>query len=167
MPVTGKLHIGSESISFGDTAQLIIDDHKGYYPYITRYDWVTGLGRTADNKLIGFNLTNNQVIHQDRYNENCLWLHGQLYPLPPITVTRPQGFKGIWYIRDAHDMVNLEFTPEVHTSVRVNYLVICSEYEGPYGYFTGYVRKAGSGEKVNISKEDKMFGMGEDFYLRC
>jgi hypothetical protein len=165
MPASGTMRIGSnEPVTFSDSTQLIIDDHKGYYPYITRYDWVTGLGRTADNKLIGFNLTNNQVIHQDVYNENCLWLDGQLYPLPPITITRPDGFTGTWYVKDAHDMVNLEFTPVTHTSVRLNYVVLCSEYEGPYGYYSGYLRKPHTGEKVLI---EKMFGMGEDFYLRA
>jgi hypothetical protein len=164
MPGWGSMKLGDELISFGDTTQVIIDDHKGYYPYITTYDWVTGLGRNADNQLIGFNLTNNQVIHQDVYNENCLWLDGKLFPLPPITVTRAEGYQGIWEIADKHDMVNLKFTPVTHTSVRLNYIVMCSEYEGPYGYFTGYLRKAGSGEKVSV---DGMFGMGEDFYLRA
>lgn len=164
MPVTGNVKIGNENVSFGDTACMIIDDHKGYYPYITTYDWVTGLGRNVSNQLVGFNLTNNQVIHQNVYSENCLWLDGVLHPLPPVTITRPNGHTDIWYITDAHDMVNLQFTPITHTSVHLNYVVLCSDYEGPYGYYTGYLRKAGSGEKVTV---DEMFGMGEDFYLRA
>ena len=164
MPVEGHLQLGGgEDIIFDlNNSQLIIDDHKGYYPYVTTYDWVTGLGQTSEGILIGFNLTNNQVIKQEKYNENCLWLNGQLHPLPPISITRPDGYKGIWTIVDKYDMVNLQFTPVVHTSVNLNYLVICSKYEGPYGYYSGYLRKA-SGEKVMI---DKMFVMGEDFYLR-
>lgn len=138
MPVQGSLTLGAQVISFPHSeSQLIIDDHKGYYPYVTTYDWVTGLGTTPDHKLIGFNLTNNQVIEQEKYNENCLWLDGQLYPLPPITISRPNGHTDTWHITDAHDMVQLEFTPVTHTSVRVNYFVICSEYEGPYGYYSG------------------------------
>uniref|UniRef100_A0A7S3MEK9 Uncharacterized protein n=1 Tax=Spumella elongata TaxID=89044 RepID=A0A7S3MEK9_9STRA len=165
MPVQGSLTLGAQVISFPlSESQLIIDDHKGYYPYVTTYDWVTGLGTTPDHKLIGFNLTNNQVIEQEKYNENCLWLDGQLYPLPPITISRPNGHTDTWHITDSHDMVQLEFTPVTHTSVRVNYFVICSEYEGPYGYYSGYIRKSFGGEKVLI---ENMFGMGEDFYLRA
>lgn len=138
MPAQGSLTLGAQEIVFGaGQTQLIIDDHKGYYPYITTYDWVTGLGTTPDNKLIGFNLTNNQVVQQDKFNENCLWLDGELYPLPPITVHRPNGHTDTWHITDEHDIVQLEFTPVTHTSVRVNYFVICSEYEGPYGYYQG------------------------------
>jgi len=140
MPAQGSLTLGEQAITFGaGETQLIIDDHKGYYPYITTYDWVTGLGTTPDNKLIGFNLTNNQVIQQDKYNENCLWLDGELYPLPPITINRPNGHTDTWHINDEHDMVQLEFTPVTHTSVHVNYFVICSEYEGPYGYYQGTI----------------------------
>lgn len=164
MPVSGDVTIGGEHLTFEkDNTQLIIDDHKGYYPYPTIYDWVTGLGRDKENRMIGFNLTNNQVISQEQYNENCLWLNGELHPLPPIKVSRPDGMQGKWLVTDAYDMVNLEFTPVVHTSVNINLLIIRSKYEGPYGYFTGYLKKA-NGEKVML---ENMFGMGEDFYLRA
>jgi hypothetical protein len=128
------------------------------------YDWVTGLGRTESGKLIGFNLTHNQVIDQEKYNENCLWLDGVLFPLPPVAVSRPKGVHHTWVIKDQYDMVHLEFEPVTHTSVHLNYVVLCSEYEGPYGYFNGYIRKGAAGEKVQIVN---MFGMGEDFYLKA
>lgn len=165
MPVSGELRFGGElTVPFEpSSAHLIIDDHKGYYPYVTTYDWVTGLGLSGDGKLLGFNLTDNQVINHEKYNENCLWFDGQLHPLPPIKVRRPDGYKGVWHVSDEYDRVKLEFTPVVHTSVLVNYIIIKSKYEGPYGYYSGYIRK-NDGEKVMI---DKMFGMGEDFYLRC
>lgn len=164
MPCSGVLSIeNSNNVVFTkELSTLIIDEHKGYYPYITKYDWVTSLGITADKKLIGFNLTDNQVIDQHQYNENCLWYDGELHPLPPIKFQRPDGHKGIWYVKDTFDMVNLEFHPVTHTSVHLNYLIACSQYEGPYGYFKGYLRKV-NGEKVIV---DEMFGMGEDFYLR-
>jgi hypothetical protein len=178
MPVKGALSVTgtdaggagagtgtSAGIEFSTTdSQLIIDDHKGYYPYVTVYDWVTGLGRTESGKLIGFNLTHNQVIDQEKYNENCLWLDGVLFPLPPVTVSRPKGVHHTWVIKDQYDMVHLEFEPVTHTSVHLNYVVLCSEYEGPYGYFNGYVRKGAAGVKVQIVN---MFGMGEDFYLKA
>jgi hypothetical protein len=147
-----------------DKAELIIDEHKGYYPYMTRYDWVTGLGRDNNNngKLMGFNLTNNQVIEQEKYNENCLWYDGELHPLPPIQMTRPDGHTGLWIIKDQYDIVNIEFQPVTHTSVHLNYIIAYSKYEGPYGFFTGYLRKM-NGEKVIV---DGLIGMGEDFYLR-
>lgn len=164
MPMEGELAIGDKHLQFEkENSQLIIDDHKGYYPYPTIYDWVTGMGYDKDHNSIGFNLTNNQVIEQEKYNENCLWFNGELHPLPPIIVTRPGGVKEKWLIKDQYDMVNLEFTPVIHTSVNINALIIRSKYEGPYGFFNGYLKKT-TGEKVSI---ENMFGMGEDFYLRA
>ncbi len=164
MPLDGWLTIGDNHLVFNyGNSQMIIDDHKGYYPYPTVYDWVTGMGRDKDGTMLGFNLTNNQVIEQEKYNENCLWFDGELHPLPPIKVTRPDGVKGKWQISDEYDMVNLEFTPVIHTSVNINLLVLRSLYEGPYGFFNGYLKKT-SGEKVLI---ENLFGMGEDFYLRA
>ena len=60
-------------------------------------------------------------------------------------------------------MVNLAFTPVIHTSVNINLLILRSLYEGPYGFFNGYLKKT-SGDKVMI---ENIFGMGEDFYLRA
>lgn len=163
MPVTGKLTLGTEEIDFkSSTSQLIIDDHKGYYPYPTIYDWVTGMGRDAEGKMIGFNLTKNQIIDQEENNENCLWHDGELTPLPPITVTRPDGYKGDWFIKDEHGMVDLTFRPVIHTAVDLNLLIMQSKYQGPYGFFNGHLQ---NNEGVNVPITE-MFGMGEDFYLR-
>lgn len=164
MPVRGSVRIGDKHILFKDgKSQLIIDDHKGYYPYPTVYDWVTGLGFDESGKRVGFNLTNNQVINQEVYNENCLWWNGELHPLPPVKVFRPEGYKGIWNVRDDYDMIHLDFKPVIHTSVNINALVLRSKYQGPYGFFNGFLRKK-DGEKVLINN---LFGMGEDFYLRA
>ncbi len=163
MPLEGELEVGEERIHFNPTNSfLIIDDHKGYYPFPTRYDWVTAAGRQNDGSLIGFNLTHNQVLDPETYNENALWLDGILHPLPPIQVQRPNGVKNDWRIKDKYGMVDLTFTPVVHTAVDVNLLLFRSKYQGPYGYFNGYLMNQ-NGDKIQI---ENMFGMGEDFYLR-
>jgi hypothetical protein len=35
---------------------MIIDDHKGYYPCVMKYDWITALGYAGNGRLVGFNL---------------------------------------------------------------------------------------------------------------
>ncbi len=163
MPLFGEVSFGSENITFQKAnSSLILDDHKGYYPYPTKYDWITGLGFDSGGRRIGFNLTDNQVKDQENYNENCLWLDGAMHPLPPIKVSRPNGYKGEWFVSDSEGMVDLKFTPEVHNSVRMNLGLIVSRYEGPYGFFEGCFNLKDE-EKVPISH---IFGMGEDFYLK-
>lgn len=164
MPVSGSIQFGNDVISFPEKISgLIIDDHKGYYPYPTVYDWVTGIGRDTEGKLLGFNCTDNQVLDHEKNNENCLWHDGKLSVLPPIRVTRPDGYKGTWYVKDNYGKVDLEFRPVIHTAVDVNALIIRSKYQGPYGFFNGFIKNR-DGEKVEIKE---LFGMGEDFYLRA
>ncbi len=164
MPITGNIRFGKEEIAFDQSkSQLIIDDHKGYYPYPTIYDWVTGMGRDENGKMIGFNFTDNQILDHEKNNENCLWQDGQLTTLPPIKVTRPNGYKDSWMVKDEYGMVDLEFRPVIHTAVDINLLVMRSKYQGPYGFFNGYIMNK-DGQKVAIKE---MFGMGEDFYLRA
>ena len=163
MPVSGQVVVGTEKITFqSKNSSLIIDDHKGYYPYPTKYDWATGLGFDQLGRRVGFNLTDNQVVNQEAYNENCLWVDGKMIPLPPIKIERPNGYKGTWIIKDGEGKVNLSFQPEVHNSVKMNLGIIASKYEGPYGKFSGtFISDAG--EEYQI---EQLFGMGEEFYLR-
>ncbi|OWY20625.1 DUF2804 domain-containing protein [Sphingobacteriales bacterium UPWRP_1] len=164
MPAQGTLLLDGVATPFNrQNSAMIIDDHKGYYPYPTRYDWVTALGHTPEGILLGFNLTRNQALNPEQYNENCLWYNGKITTLPPIAVQRPNGVQNTWYIKDRYGMVDLSFTPVAHTSVNINLLLLHSRYEGPYGFFNGYIQHH-SGNKIAI---DQLFGMGEQFYLRA
>ena len=65
---SGELRLGDELLSFRrDDSFVLMDDHKGYYPYVMRWDWVTGGGVDARGRRIGFNLTRNDSIDPARY----------------------------------------------------------------------------------------------------
>jgi hypothetical protein len=164
MPMEGEFSVGGESHRFEGPASMgIIDDHKGFYPYRMRYDWVSGFGTDAKGRRIAFNLTDNQVRDQARYNENCLWINNKAWALPPVKVTRPQGPSGEWIIQDTEGMVDLVFTPEVPNEVRFNIGILESDYYGPLGSFRGFVSN-GEGEKIQA---ELLYGVGEKEYLRA
>ena len=75
-----------------------MDDHKGFYPYVMQYDWVTGMGYSQEGKLQGFNLTDNQVRDHERFNENCLWLDGKNVSTPTYK-NSTTGWHN-WYLED-------------------------------------------------------------------
>jgi hypothetical protein len=160
----GELRLGDELIRFTRAdSYLLMDDHKGYYPAVMRWDWVTGGGVDAQGRRIGFNLTRNDSIAPERYNENCLWIDGQVHLLPPVTfVRRDDQSPEVWQVRDDAGEVEVDFIVELDGRVRVNALVMESRYRGPFGQVRGRLR--GGGEVVDVGG---MFGMGEDFYLRC
>jgi hypothetical protein len=165
LAVEGELRLGEQTLAFSPADSfLLMDDHKGYYPYVMRWDWVTGGGFDEQGRRIGFNLTRNDSIDPARYNENCLWIDGRLHLLPPVQfVRRPELEPEIWEIRDEAGEVEVDFVIELDGHVRVNALVVESRYRGPFGRVRGRVRGPG-GDSVSL---DDLFGMGEDFYLRC
>jgi hypothetical protein len=138
---------------------LLMDDHKGYYPRIMRWDWVTGAGFDARGRRIAVNLTRNDSIDPDRYNENCVWVDGRIQLLPAVTFRRrPELVPEVWEIRDREGEVEVDFEIELDGYVRVNAVVIESRYRGPFGRLRG---------RVGELELDGLFGMGEDFYLKC
>lgn len=163
MPMTGTFTIGGAEHRFETPAAMgVMDDHKGFYPYILRYDWVSGFGLDAKGRRVGFNLTDNQVRDQERFNENCLWINNRIYSLPPVKVTRPQGASGEWIIQDTEGMVDLVFVPTVPNDLVFNAGLLAADYHGPMGRFRGVI-KNGTGEKIDA---ELLFGAGEQKYLR-
>ena len=164
MPMEGEFSIGGESHRFEGRGPMgIIDDHKGYYPYRLSYDRASGFGVDAKGRRIGFNLTDNQVRDQTRYNENCLWINNKVWPLPPVKVTRPHGPAGEWIIQDTQGMVDLVFNPELANDLRFNVGIVESDYHGPLGSFRGFISN-GEGEKIQA---ELLYGVGEKEYLRA
>jgi hypothetical protein len=163
MPMTGHLTIGKIKVDFNEKESfMIIDDHKGYYPYSSYYDWVTGIKSDGKGNLTGFNLTHNQVINKEQYNENCIWVKGKVYPLPPVKFSRPEGPDMEWSIKDEYGTIDIRFAPEVQGKVDVNLLFLKTYYRGPLGQFYGFITDS-SGRKHSV---DNFFGMGEEKRLR-
>jgi len=163
--VSGELVVGGECLRFSPSDSfLFVDDHKGYYPYVMRWDWLVGGGVADAGRRIGFNLTRNASIDPERHNENCLWMHGKRHLLPPVSFDRRSDVgREVWEVRDQEGEVTVDFEVELDSTVRLNALVIESRYRGPFGSVRGSLRGPG-GERVAV---DGMLAMGEDFYLRC
>ena len=164
MPVTGFLQISTDKIEFeAANSWMIMDDHKGMYPYTMEYDWLTAAHVNEQGQRIGFNLTDNQIQNHYLYNENCLWINNSIELLPPISIQRPNGVERMWLINDEFGCVNLRFMPSVPSEVKINTPIARTEYYGPYGWIMGYIINQ-QGQKINF---DNTFGMGEQKFIQC
>ncbi len=160
-PISGTLTVGDDTHHLADDGALaLLDDHKGYYPYVMKWDWVTGAYREPGGRALGVNLTRNQCREPDTYNENCAWIDDQIGVLPAVTFER-DGAR--WRIRDRDGRVDVTFTETVPGDVRVNVVVVESRYRGPFGTLEGTVAPEG----LPAIRLDGWFGMGEEFWLRC
>lgn len=165
-PVEGELVVGDEHHRLTPTTALaLLDDHKGYYPYVMRWDWVTSATFDGAGRALGLNLTRNQCRAPERHNENCAWIDDRIGRLPAVTFTRLRVREPdeLWQVRDAAGRVDLTFAPTVPGEVRVNALVVESRYRGPFGTLRGRIEPEG----LPAIDVDDWFGMGEEFWLRC
>jgi len=162
-PASGHVAVNARRHELGE-ALALLDDHKGYYPYVMRWDWVTAAKRRG-GRAVGFNLTRNQCRDPERYNENCAWIDDRIGLLPRVMFEREHERQPNerWTIRDRDGHVDLTFEPLVPGDVRVNALIVESRYRGPFGTFTGRLAPEG----MDAIEVDGWFGMGEDFHLRC
>ena len=164
-PIEGELVIGERSYPLKPSDSLgLLDDHKGFYPYVMRWDWVTS-AHVAGGEACGFNLTRNQCRDPDEFNENCVWRGDKLGTLPAVEFTREheRTANERWRIRDREGRVDVAFHPTVPGDVSVNAVIVHSKYRGPFGTFEGRLEPEGLAP-ISV---DGWFGMGEDFHLRC
>lgn len=162
----GRLVINGEEMLSDNETVAVVDDHRGYYPRHAHYDWVTTLGVNETNgkkQFMAFNLTRNQSINQDDYNENLIFFEGKTSLLPPVTFTRSvesADFKDYseWSVKDEHDMVNIKFKVYGINPMVTHAVVIKIDYFVVFGVLEGYIRD----EEGNKYVLDGMMGMGED-----
>lgn len=156
----GTFVVNGEALTVDETTTVIIDDHKGYYPFNAHYDWLTTMGKCnidGEDKYLAINFTQNQSTDEDKYNENILWLEGESCPLPPVTFTHITNTK--WLVRDKYDRVNVIFDWSDQHKIVVNALgAIFIKYYLPFGKIKGYVTD-NDGKKYIL---DGMDGIGED-----
>lgn len=156
---TGFVEFGGRRYECDDDSAGIIDDHRGYYPYIAHYDWVTTMGRSEINgekKYFGFNLTRNQSVCQTDYNENLIWFEGETSRLTPVRFEHIEYNK--WRIRDVYGMVDIIFDIGDRYIMRMPYVVIDVNYHITFGELKGYV----CDEEGNKYILDGMSAIGED-----
>ena len=165
--VSGSLTLNGETITADEKTTGIIDDHKGYYPEDAHYDWLTTMGvHDADGqeKWFAFNLTRNQSINQDDYNENLIWLEKETSLLPPIVFKRSiptMDFEdyALWEVKDEHGMVDIKFhVYGVSKLIAKMPPVLDMEYFVVFGELEGYILDE-NGKKYVL---DGMAAMGED-----
>ncbi len=159
-PMKGFIKINEYVHEFKEKTFFICDDHKGYYPYVMEWDWITAAFHN-ESGLIGLNLTKNQTTDPENLNENAIWINGQMSKLPSVEFSRTQES---WTISDKQGRIDLKFIPSYPKNVRINYGPFgASNYEGPFGYLSGKIILEQDIEII-INNE---FAFGEKQYLRC
>lgn len=157
----GTIKVNGVTYKSNENTVAIIDDHKGYYPYKSHYDWLTTMGKVdidGESKYFAINLTRNQSTNQNDYNENTIWVENEIYPLPPVKFTRDEFNDKIWYVRDKYGYVDIVFEIDDTYEMPIHLGVIDVSYYLPFGKLYGFVKDENNRKYV----VDDMTGIGED-----
>lgn len=163
LPVSGVVRVAGRRITLDRaSAVAILDIHKAHYPHHTYWRWATFAGHDAKGRLIGLNLTKNVVEDDARYNENAVWVDGQVTRLGPAVFEHERDMMRPWRLATADGAVRLRFVPLGGRTEDLDVGVIRSRFHQLYGEFHGEIALP-DGETLAI---DGLHGLCEDHDAR-
>lgn len=135
----------------------ILDDHRGYYPMSSGYDWLACMGYIDYNhklRKFSLNLTDfYKNTDKESYSENGYFLDGEFIHLKNVTFIRTEN---TWKITDDNNSIDLTFTDQNHVT-QIKKHLIKIDYLFAVGSISGIVTLC-NGTKIVISD---MFALGE------
>jgi hypothetical protein len=108
----------------------IVDQSAGYHARHTSWRWSAGVGTLASGEPVAWNLV--EGVHDaPEASERTVWVAGEPREVPPVAFDDLRGVGG------------LRFEAVATRAKRENYLLIRSDYEQPFGIFSGELPGAG------------------------
>jgi hypothetical protein len=102
----------------------IVDQSAGYHARHTAWRWSAGVGTLVSGEPVAWNLV--EGIHDaPEASERTVWVAGEPREVPPVRFDDLRGVDG------------LRFEPVAVRAKRENYLLVRSDYEQPFGTFSG------------------------------
>jgi hypothetical protein len=111
-------------------ALAIVDDTAGYHARVTEWRWAAGIGVDPAGTPLAFNLVEG-VNDPPSGSERAVWVEGVPHEAPPVS------FASDLTEIAAADGSKLRFAAEARRSRRENLLLVRSDYEAPFGTFSG------------------------------
>jgi Protein of unknown function (DUF2804) len=126
--VSGDVTIADRA--FALDAVGVVDDSAGYHARRTAWFWSAGAGTNAAGAAVAWNLVDG--LHDaPAASERTVWVDGAPHEVAP------QAFDGV------RGVGGLRFSAEAVRTHRENALILASDYEQPFGTFTGTLPVAG------------------------
>jgi hypothetical protein len=111
--------------------RAIVDESAGYHARRTAWRWSAGVGIAAGGAEVAWNLVDG--IHDaPTGSERAVWVDGEPHEVPPVT-----------FAPDLSAVGDLRFVSEAVRARRENLLLVRSDYEQPFGTFSGALPLAG------------------------
>jgi hypothetical protein len=107
----------------------LLDESRGRHARRTSWMWSAGAGVSSSGASVVWNLV--AGLHDGSPSERTVWVDGVPHQVGPVEF---DGLRGVG---------DLRFTALATRAKRENYLLLASDYEQPFGRFTGALPVAG------------------------
>jgi hypothetical protein len=111
--------------------RAVVDESAGYHARRTAWRWSAGVGVAASGAAVAWNLVDG--VHDGEPSERAVWVDGEPHAVPAVV-----------FADDLSRVGDLAFTAEAVRARRENLLLVASDYEAPFGTFTGALPVAGA-----------------------
>ncbi|TMK39630.1 MAG: DUF2804 family protein [Actinobacteria bacterium] len=111
-------------------ARAVIDDSAGYHPRPTRWRWSAAVGEDQHGQPLAWNLVSG-INDPPRHSERTLWVAGEPSEVAPVHFA--EDLSAIVFEQGER----LAFSVEARRARRDNLLLVRSDYEQPFGTFSG------------------------------
>lgn len=128
VPARGRVRLGGELREVEGLA--VVDESAGYHPRHTAWRWSAGVGHGEGGEQVAWNLVTG-INDPATGSERAIWVDGRPEEVGPVSFAadlsalRFDGGEG------------LDFTAEAVRARRESLVVFRSDYEQPFGTFTG------------------------------
>jgi hypothetical protein len=112
--------------------RAVVDESAGHHARHTAWRWSAGVGTAASGAAVAWNLVDG-VHDGPARSERAVWIDGVPHPVGPVD-----------FAADLSRVGELRFHAEAIRARREDLLLIASEYEAPFGTFTGTLPVAGA-----------------------
>jgi hypothetical protein len=124
------LRVTGEALGIAIDAPGLLDESAGRHARRTAWRWSAGAGIAESGAQVVWNLV--EGLHDGSPSERTVWVDGVPHEVGP------QRFDGLDGVGD------LRFSALATRAKRENYVLIASDYEQPFGTFTGSLPVAGA-----------------------
>jgi hypothetical protein len=111
-------------------ARAVIDDTAGYHARHTEWWWSAGVGQTPDGAAVAWNLVAG-VNDPPVGSERAIWIDGEPREAAPVAFTADLKWVS------CEDGSRLRFHAEAERARKENLLIFKSDYQAPFGSFSG------------------------------
>lgn len=160
----GTIKIDKETIEFKKSDSFgLLDWGRGVWTYKNTWYWGAGMG-TINDKIFGFNIGYG-FGDTSNASENMLFYDGIAHKLDQVIFNIPtkngkDDFLSDWTFTSNDKRFEMTFKPIINRHADTNALVLRSNQNQVFGYFTGYA-VLDNGEKLEINN---LLGFAEKVY---